>query len=133
MTSRSAAGLDVERALGGAVSELAAALRGEARPVDGGDSLAGTLAEHALTESVRGCAVCLIDGTEAVRVAGVAGSTGDLTAGSVWALAASPVLEVLAAGERIRQVEPSASALGQALGVAESGQLVGAPAAHRRG
>lgn len=126
MTSRSAAGLDVERALGGAVSGLVAALRGDARPADGGASLAETLAEHALTESVRGCAVCVIDGTKAVRVVGVAGSTGELTAGSVWELAASPVPEVLAGSERLHRVEPSASALGQALGVAESGELVGA-------
>ncbi len=120
-------GLDVEKALGGAVSELAATLRGDAQHPDGGDSLATTLAGHALTRSVRGCAVCVIDGGEAVRVAGVAGSTGDLTAGSVWELAASPVPEVLAGTERIHPVEASASALGLALQVAESGQLVGAP------
>ncbi len=90
MSSRASAGLDVERALGGAVSELAAALRGDSRTGDGGDSLAGTLAEHALTQSVRGCAVCVIDGSQAVRVAGLAGTTGNLTAGSVWELAASP-------------------------------------------
>jgi signal transduction histidine kinase len=117
----------VERALGGAVSELAATLRGEAQRADGSDPLTRTLAGHALTRSVRGCAVCVIDGAEVVRVAGVAGTTGDLAPGSVWDLAASPVPEVLAGSERIHLVEASASALGQALKVADSGQLVGAP------
>ena len=126
-TSQALAGLDVERALGGAVTELAAALRGQAHPAEGGDPVAGTLAEHALTGSVRGCAVCVIDGSEAVRVAGVAGSTGDLTVGSVWELASSPVPELLAGTERIHRVEPSGSPLGQALGVAANGELVGAP------
>jgi signal transduction histidine kinase len=121
------AGLDVERALGGAVTELAAALRNDAQAGTGGDSLALALAGHALTESVRGCAVCVLDGAEVLRVAGVAGSTGELTAGSVWELAASPVAEVLAATEPMMRVEPSASALGQALGVAATDQLVGAP------
>jgi signal transduction histidine kinase len=127
VNSRATAGLDVEKALGGAVSELAATLRGDAPNGGGVDSLATTLAGHALTESVRGCAVCVIDGAAALRVAGVAGSTGDLTAGSVWELAASPLPEVLAGTERIHAVEAAASALGQALHVAENGQLVGAP------
>lgn len=127
MNSRAAAALDVERALGGAVTELAAALRNDGRAGPGGDSLAVALAGHALTESVRGCAVCVLDGAGVLRVAGVAGSTGTLTAGSVWELAASPVAEVLAAAEPMLRVEPSASALGQALGVAETDQLVGAP------
>jgi signal transduction histidine kinase len=127
VSSRAPAGLDVERALGGAVSKLAAALRGDSRSGEGGDSLAGTLAERALTRSVRGCAVCVIDGTQAVRVAGLAGSTGHLTTGSVWDLAASPVPELLAGHDQIHRVEPSASALGKALEVAESAQLVGAP------
>ncbi len=118
--------VDVERALGGAVSELAAALRGQARPAEAGASLAGTLAEHALTGSVRGCAVCLIDGAQAVRVVGVAGNTGHLAAGSVWELA-PPLLDVLSDTNPIQRVEPSASALGQALGVDEDGELVATP------
>jgi signal transduction histidine kinase len=125
--TRAAARLDVERALGGAVTELAAALRSDAHPGPGGGSVAEALAAHALTESVHGCAVCVLDGAEVLRVAGVAGSTGSLTVGSVWELAASPVPQILAATEPILRVEPSASALGQAMCVAESGQLVGAP------
>ncbi|MDQ6856641.1 MAG: HAMP domain-containing histidine kinase [Candidatus Dormibacteraeota bacterium] len=127
MNSSGTAGLDVEKALGGAVSELAATLRGQAPAGDGVDSLATTLAGHALTGSVRGCAVCVIDGSEALRVAGIAGSTGELTAGSVWQLTASPLPEVLAATERIHTVEAAASPLGQALHVSKDGQLVGAP------
>jgi signal transduction histidine kinase len=125
--SRAAAGLDVEKALGGAVSELAANLRGDGPHGEGAHTLAGTLAGHALTESVRGCAVCVIDGAQALRVVGVAGSTGDLTAGSVWELASSPLPEVLAGSDRIHPVEAEASLMGQALHVAENGQLVGAP------
>ncbi|HSP65430.1 MAG TPA: HAMP domain-containing sensor histidine kinase [Candidatus Deferrimicrobium sp.] len=127
MNRRETAGLDVEKALGGAVSKLAATLREAPHEGKAVDLLASTLAGHALTESVRGCAVCVIDGTEAVRVAGVAGSTGDLTVGSVWDLAASPLPEVLAGSERIHPLEAGASSLGQALHVGEHGQLVGAP------
>jgi signal transduction histidine kinase len=123
---RATAGLDVEKALGGAVSELAATLRGDV-PDDEGATLARTLAGHALTGSVRGCAVCVIEGNAALRVVGVAGSTGDLTAGSVWELAASPLPEVLAGPECIHPVEAEASLLGRALHVAEDGQLMGAP------
>jgi signal transduction histidine kinase len=126
VNTRATAGLDVERALGGAVTDLAAALRNDAHPGPGNDSLAGALAGHALTDSVRGCAVCVLDGAEVLRVAGVAGSTGKLNVGSVWELAASPVPEVLAAAEPMVRVEPGASALAQALGMAETDQLVGA-------
>jgi signal transduction histidine kinase len=127
VTGRATAGLDVERALGGAVSELAATLRGHAAEADGVDSMAKTLAGHALTDSVRGCAVCVIDGSQSLRVLGVAGNTGDLAAGSVWELAASPLPEVLAGSDRLHPVEAEASQLGRALHVARDGQLVGAP------
>lgn len=127
MTSRAIAGLDVERALGGAVSELAANLRRDARDADGADPLAAVLATHALTESVRGCAVCVIDGKKSLRIVAVAGTTGDLTVGSVWDLATTPLPEVLAAPARIRPVPAEASTMGRALHVAAGGQLVAAP------
>ena len=127
MSTRSAPDLDVQKALGGAVSELAATMRRETSPSDGVDPLASTLAGHALTRSVRGCAVCVVEGDEVLRVAGVAGSTGALTAGSVWKVAASPLPDLLAGAEPLLDVEAGASPLGQAMHVADTGQLLGAP------
>ena len=119
--------LDVERALGGAVTELAAALRGDEGRGVGGGSLGDALAGHALTESVHGSAVCVIDGGETVRIVGIAGPTGDVSADSVWELAASPVPAVLISAEPMLPIEPSDSVLGRALAVPEGAQLVGVP------
>ena len=60
-------GVDVSRALDGALVDLLAALRDESGSAADADSLAAMLAGHALVESVRGCAVCLIAGEQIGR------------------------------------------------------------------
>src|SRR5450759_5686704 len=87
---------DAERALGSAFGDLLRVIRGDVRSDDDGDAVAGMLVRHALIRPVNGCAVCVLDGTHSVRVAGVAGDTGALRAGSLWPLAGSPVSEALA-------------------------------------
>ena len=127
MTAGAPAPIDVERALGSAVLDLLGTLRGEARPEDDGDALAGRLAGHALVGSVTGCAVCLIDGDERVRVAGVAGMTGGIAAGSLWPLAESPVSQALAGASRLAPLDPAGTAIGRSLGVGSDGELLAMP------
>lgn len=81
---------------------------------DGGDAVAGMLVRHALIEPVSGCAVCVLDG-DSVRVAGVAGETGRVVAGSLWDLAGSPVSEALAGTAPQLPLDPAASPLGRAI------------------
>jgi signal transduction histidine kinase len=127
LSSRATALTDVEGALDRALLDLLAALRDETGSPHDRDSLAAMLAHHALIDSVRGCALCLIDGDQALRVAGVAGDTGTVTAGSVWQLAHSPVAQALARIEVAFPVEGGLSNLARALGVTASDQLLGAP------
>jgi signal transduction histidine kinase len=103
-----------DTALGSAFGDLLRAVRGEMRAGDGGDAVAGMLARHALIAPVTGCAVCVLDG-ESVRVAGVAGETGEVTAGSLWDLAGSPVSAALAGTAPQLGLEPAASSLGRAM------------------
>jgi signal transduction histidine kinase len=126
VNGRATAGRDVERALGAAASELAATLRQEATESDG-VAVATTVAGHALTESVRGCAVCVVQPGGAVRVAGVSGATGDVAVGSEWELTASPLADVLSGAESMRALDADGSPLGRALQVPAGGELLGTP------
>jgi signal transduction histidine kinase len=123
--------LDLERALGRALIDLLAHLpEGPGSDDNGGegDSIASVLAGHALVGSVTGCAVCVIDSDEMIRVAGVAGATGTVEAGSLWRLAASPVAEVLAGAAVMEPISGSAHGpLARALAVPDGGQLVATP------
>jgi signal transduction histidine kinase len=119
--------VDASRALDGALVDLLAALRDESGSAADADSLAAMLAEHALVESVRGCAVCLIAGEQKLRVVGVAGDTGTVPAGSVWELARSPVSQALAGNAVTQLVEEDVSLLGRALAANGSRQLLAAP------
>ena len=103
-----------EKALGSAVGDLLRAVRGEMRAGDDGDAIAGMLVRHALIEPVNGCAVCVLNG-ESVRVAGVAGDTGAVVAGSLWDLAGSPVSEVLAGTATQLPLDPARTPLGHAM------------------
>lgn len=106
---------DTERALGSAFGDLLRVIRGDVRSDDDGDAVAGMLVRHALIRPVNGCAVCVLDGTRAVRVAGVAGDTGAVRAGSLWPLAGSPVSEALAGPSALQPVDAQLSPLGRAL------------------
>jgi hypothetical protein len=81
LSSRTVAGIDPDRTLGRALVELLAVRHSDLRPGDANDSVAAILARHALVEEVRGCAICVIDGPEAVRVAGVAVARVTVTGG----------------------------------------------------
>src|ERR1700680_2920853 len=106
---------DAERALGSAFGDLLRVIRGDVRSDDDGDAVAGMLVRHALIRPVNGCAVCVLDGTQSVRVAGVAGDTGAVCAGSLWPLAGSPVSEALAGPSVPQPVGARLSPLGRAL------------------
>jgi signal transduction histidine kinase len=106
---------DTERALGSAFGDLLRVIRGDVRTDDDGDAVAGMLVRHALIRPVNGCAVCVLDGTRSVRVAGVAGDTGAVRAGSLWPLAGSPVSEALAGPSALQPVDAQLSPLGRAL------------------
>jgi signal transduction histidine kinase len=111
---------DAERALGSAFGDLLRVIRGDVRSDDDGDAVAGMLVRHALIRPVNGSAVCVLDGTQSVRVAGVAGDTGAVRAGSLWPLAGSPVSEALAGPSALQPVDAQLSPLGRALaGAAE--------------
>jgi signal transduction histidine kinase len=115
MNSREALTPDTEQALGSAFGDLLRVIRGDVRSNDDGDAVAGMLARHALIRAVNGCAVCVLDDDRSVRVAGVAGDTGAVEAGSVWPLAGSPVSEALAGPSSLRLVNAPMSDLGRAL------------------
>ncbi|MEO8899386.1 MAG: ATP-binding protein [Candidatus Dormibacter sp.] len=106
---------DAERALGSAFGDLLRVIRGDVRSEDDGDAVAGMLVRHALIRPLNGCVVCVLDGTESVRVAGVAGETGDVRTGSLWPLAGSPVSEALAGPSALQPVDARLSPLGRAL------------------
>jgi signal transduction histidine kinase len=127
MNSRASAGIDAITALDRALLDLLSALRDESGAPQDRDSLAAMLAGHALIESVSGCALCLIDGEHALRVAGVAGDTGTVTAGSLWQLAHSPVAQALAEIDVAGPVGDELSNLARALGVRETDHLLAAP------
>jgi signal transduction histidine kinase len=127
LSSRTVAGIDPDRTLGRALVELLAVRHSDLRPGDANDSVAAILARHALVEEVRGCAICVIDGPEEVRVAGVAGSTGSVGLGSRWPVSRSPVAEVLSGTELLVSVEPRRTQLGRALTAGEHPHLLAAP------
>jgi len=127
VSSPATAWIGAEGALDHALLDLLAALRDENGSPHDRESLAALLAHHALIDSVRGCALCLIDGDQGLRVAGVAGDTGTVTSGSLWQLAHSPVAQALARIDVALPVEKGLSNLARALGVTESDQLLGAP------
>lgn len=116
-----------EAALSAAVADLLRAVRGEVRAGDGGDAIAGMLARHALVEPVSGCAVCVLQADGMVRVAGVAGTTGEVIPGSRWDLDGSPVSDVLKDPSRRPDSSPSASPLGQAMVPDVERTLTGVP------
>lgn len=126
MSSRATSGAASQRPLGRATVDLGA-VRADARPRSDADSPATILARRALVDAVCGCAVCLIEGGETVRVAGVAGDTGTVTSGSRWPLAASPVSEILAGTDALCDVDAGSSPLGRALHVGANGELVALP------
>lgn len=115
-----------ELALGSAFGDLLRAVRGDMRAGDDGDAVAGMLARHGLIDPVSGCAVCVLDG-DSVRVAGVAGDTGAVAAGSLWGLAGSPVSEVLAGTAPQVPIDPAASPLGRAMSPGGGSALTALP------
>ncbi len=118
---------DAERALGSVFGDLLRVIRGDVRSDDDGDAVAGMLVRHALIRPVNGCAVCVLDGTQSVRVAGVAGDTGAVRAGSLWPLAGSPVSEALAGTSALQAVDARLSPLGRALASAGDVALTALP------
>jgi signal transduction histidine kinase len=127
MNTRDIISPDAERALGSAFGDLLRVIRGEVRSGDDGDAVAGMLVRHALIRPVHGCAVCVLDGAQSVRVAGVAGDTGGVRAGSVWPLAGSPVSEALAGPSTLQLVNAQLSPLGRALSSAGEVSLTTLP------
>jgi signal transduction histidine kinase len=127
MKARETLTLDAERALGSAFGDLLRVIRGDVRSDDDGDVVAGMLVRHALIRPVNGCAVCVLDGTQSVRVAGVAGDTGAVRAGSLWPLAGSPVSEALAGPSALQPVDARLSPLGRALASASEVALTALP------
>jgi signal transduction histidine kinase len=118
---------DPERALGSAFGDLLRVIRGDDGSSDDGDAVAGMLVRHALIRPVRGCAIGVLDGDQSVRVAGVAGDTGAVRAGSLWPLAGSPVSEALAGPSALRPVNARLSPLGRALSSAGEVGLTALP------
>jgi signal transduction histidine kinase len=127
MNSRDTFTPDTERALGSAFGDLLRVIRGDVRSDDDGDAVAGMLVRHALIRPVNGCAVCVLDGAQSVRVAGVAGDTGAVRAGSLWPLAGSPVSEALAGSSALQPVNARLSPLGRALSSAGQVALAALP------
>ncbi len=119
--------IEVGRALDDALVDLLGAVRAESRAPGEADGLAALLAKHALIDSVRGCAVCLLDSDMTLRVAGVGGDSGSVTAGSSWPLAGSPVSQALATDDVAVPVRPHLGRLARALRVGEGEQLLAAP------
>ena len=115
--------VDAGRALGSAARDLVATLRGDVPPMGEPGSPVDVLAAHALVPSVRACAVCLVDGVT-VRVAGVAGDTGDVALGSAWDLRASPLRNLSAASRSLVAADAGSTRLGRALRVGEGELLV---------
>jgi signal transduction histidine kinase len=115
MSARDTLTPDAEWALGSAFGDLLRVIRADVRSGDDGDAVAGMLVRHALIRPVNGCAVCVLDGSQSVRVAGVAGETGAVRAGSLWPLAGSPVSEALAGPSALQPVNARLSPLGRAL------------------
>ncbi len=125
MSAATLRSVDVEGRLGRALSDMLGHIRGGVW--SGGESIAGVLATHALVETVKGCAVCVIDTGETVRVAGAAGSTGAVADGSMWQLAPSPVAEALAGTAPMGPVSVAHAPLAEALGVPAADELVAVP------